>query len=230
MTRPVTRRAIEGAATLALILACKGKPDADPVAEHADSARAVASPSAGGQPAPITPAAQPAQPRGTAAAGAFRQPAGAPAAQPGTTSPAAPGSPSPVDTARGIIAIVGADPATEVVLRPRAGGPDMVLSHPDQESLNRLSGLEVWVEGTKIGARHFVVLRFAVRGADGISALDGTLAQEGDRVVLVTADGRRLALAESPVALRHQIGARVWISGPLDRAPNSFGIITPAKI
>lgn len=152
--------------------------------------------------------------------------AAVPAASPAAPSTARAGA----DTARGTITVVGVQPATDVVLQPAAGGPSLILSTDEQESLNRVSGLDVWVEGTRVGSTHFVVSRFAVRSADGIAAADGVLTGEDGRVLLVTADGRRLPLAQPTAALRNQIGARVWISGPLDRAPVSFGIITPGRI
>jgi hypothetical protein len=39
------------------------------------------------------------------------------------------------------------------------------------------------------------------------------------------ADGRLLTLTDVPVTLRDQIGARIWWAGPLDRAPNAYGIL-----
>ena len=36
---------------------------------------------------------------------------------------------------------------------------------------------------------------------------------------------RRLPLPHLPSALRSRVGGRIWLAGPLDRAPDSFGVI-----
>ena len=65
------------------------------------------------------------------------------------------------------------------------------------------------------------VTQFAVRTVDGIPALDGTLAAEGERLVLVTADGQRHPIAHPPDALRAHVGGRVWVSGNLAQGGRS---------
>ena len=57
------------------------------------------------------------------------------------------------------------------------------------------------------------------------AAMDGVLAREGGRDVLVLDDGTRRVVARLPEALRGRVGARVWLAGPLDGDVESFGVI-----
>ena len=142
--------------------------------------------------------------------------------EPGAT--VAPGS-VVADTLRGIIAVVGAEPGTSVVLELAHGGVVTLIG--ERPILDRLAGLEVMVEGARDAHARFGVRHVTVRASAGVPAVDGTLAREGERYVLVTADARRLPIAVLPEALRGDVGARVWLAGPLDRAPDTFGVIAP---
>ena len=136
-----------------------------------------------------------------------------------------------VDTLRGTVAIVGADPLTRVVLRPAGGGADVELVGAQREALGRLAGAEVRVAGRQArgtaSAPALEVASFAVTAVDGQPAVDGRLEREGGDLVLVTADGRRIRLVQPPAALQDWVGARVWVAGPLDREPQAFGLIEP---
>jgi hypothetical protein len=132
-----------------------------------------------------------------------------------------PPDPAAGDTLRGEIAEVGSEPGTQVAMRP-AG---TILTGPLEAPLKRLHALEVTVWGHSDGPRRFRVERFEVRASGGVAAVDGELAMEGERYLLLTHDGRRLPLPHIPTALRGRAGTRVWIAGPLDRSPDSFGII-----
>lgn len=158
---------------------------------------------------------------------------GAPPPPPPADSTTVDASPAPspssagADSLRGPVDVVGSEPGTWTVVRTPAG--DVALEGVDRRLLERLAGLEVTVWGRRQGMR-FAVERFAVRAADGVAAVDGTLAREGDGWVLVTSDGgRRLPVPHLPQALRGREGARVWLSGPLDRAPDSSGIISEPR-
>jgi|GEM_PF-510182 len=143
----------------------------------------------------------------------------------------------PGDTLRGTVAIVGAEPLTEVVLRPAGGGRDVVLQGDVVAELRRVAGVEVWVAGRDAGpavgssavavpgARAFRVERFEVRRVDGVPAVDGILVVSGDAAYLRTAAGAELPIAHLPTALRGKAGARVWLSGRLDGNIEAFGVI-----
>lgn len=138
------------------------------------------------------------------------------------------GSASTVSTAadslRGTIEVVGSEPATSIALL-MDGGARAVTLEGERPLLDRLAGLEVAVWGSPVRAGVFRVERVAVRASGGVAAVDGVLAREGAGWTLVMADGRRLAIPHFPEALRGMAGARVWLAGPLDRAPDSFGVI-----
>lgn len=126
------------------------------------------------------------------------------------------------DSMRGRVEVVGAEPATSVVLLDGAGGAVPLLG--EVGALRSLAGLEVVVWGAGGGPGGFRVARFAVRAHMGVSAVDGVLGREGDDWFLTTDDGERRPIPRLPEALRGRAGARVWIAGPL-AAPDAFGVI-----
>jgi hypothetical protein len=127
------------------------------------------------------------------------------------------------DTLRGTVVIAGSEPMTSIVLQTRAGATRSLCGA--REPLRTVAGLEVAVWGAANAQGQFCVHRFAVRSANGVPAVDGILAREGRAFALVMGDGTRLPIARLPDALRSSVGARVWLAGPLDRAPDSFGVI-----
>ena len=131
------------------------------------------------------------------------------------------------DTARGIVAVVGAAPATRVVLRA-SGGPLTLMGSLAKE-ISSASGADVWVSGRRLDDRTIEVTRYAVRAVDGVPAVSGTLAADGKQVVLISDDGRSLIVAQPPDALRKHVGARVWISGDLSGAINAHGLLRPKQ-
>lgn len=141
-------------------------------------------------------------------------------------APAAAGADAPAaaDSLRGTVAVVGSYPGTSVALL-MDGGRRAVTLEGERPLLDRLAGLEVAVWGSLVRPGVFRVERVAVRASGGVAAVDGIVAREGAGWVLVTADGRRLAIPRLPEALRGMAGARIWLAGPLDRAPDSFGVI-----
>lgn len=133
-------------------------------------------------------------------------------------------TPVGADSLRGTVDVVGSEPGTWVVLRQGGGRRDATLLG-DDTLLRRLAGLEVAVWGAAERPGTFRVTRLAVRSANGVPAVDGMLTRAGQGFALVTDDGRRLPIVQLPAALRSSVGARVWVAGPLDRAPDSFGVI-----
>ena len=142
---------------------------------------------------------------------------GAPAAGTPAAAPAA-------DSLRGTVEVVGSEPATSIALL-MDGGARAVTLEGERPLLDRLAGLEVAVWGAPLRPGVFRVGRVAVRASGGVAAVDGVLARAGAGWVLVTDDGRRLPVARLPEVLRAKAGARVWLAGPLDRPPDSSGVI-----
>jgi hypothetical protein len=132
------------------------------------------------------------------------------------------GGPVAGDTLRGTVRVVGADPATMVVLD--TGDGRVTLRGEATAGLRRVNGLGVWVRGALRGGA-VDVTAFQVREADGMPAADGVLQLDGEAAVLVTADGERLRYTPAPAALRARVGARVWIAGPVGGEPQAWGVI-----
>lgn len=128
------------------------------------------------------------------------------------------------DTARGIVAVVGAIPITEVVLRP-PDGRQITLSGTLAREIGAASGADVWVRGRRVDARTIDVAAYAVRSVDGVTAITGTLTADGDRLVLVTDDGQRHPVARPPAPLRQHVGSRVWITGDLSKTITAYGVL-----
>ena len=127
---------------------------------------------------------------------------------------------APLDTARGVIALVGADPMVRVTLR---GDPRGTLTLAGAPSLSTLSGLELWVAGRQRDGV-YEVKEFAVRAADGVPAIDGVLTERAGRLSLVLANGQTSALANAPAAIRAFIGKRVWVT-LANGEVQTFGVI-----
>jgi len=128
------------------------------------------------------------------------------------------------DTARGIPGVEGSERFTRVSLETPSGSI-VRLSGDQAAAVGRLSGLDVWVGGTRDEKGVLMVERFAVRGADGRPARDGILVSSGNDYFLRLADGSRFDIPNPPAALREHVNDRVWVSGPAGSPPVSFGII-----
>ena len=142
-----------------------------------------------------------------------------------------------LDTARGVIRRVGNDPVSVLVLTSGsdANANVVALAGPSLLTLERAAGLEVSIAGlltaernmmaSPRGAPVFEVRHFIVRAADGQPAVDGVLNSQNGEYFLISANGVRHNTPNLPAALRAQIGARIFLVGPLDRAPAAFGIL-----
>lgn len=130
------------------------------------------------------------------------------------------------DSIVGIVSIVGTTFEQRVVLRTRNQTVTLVASSPDSAALSHVGGTEIMVRGHSDSGM-FRVENFVVVRVDGAPVFDGVLTRDGERLALETATGRVL-LGNPPTAFRVMFGARVWVGGPLDTGPNTFGIIVPA--
>ena len=138
------------------------------------------------------------------------------------------------DTASGVVKLLGSAPTAQLTLLPVGGGGNIALTGPSRAALERTNGAHIWVSGTlssgpgrPLAARSMKVERFVVRAVDGVSATDGVLSADGDALILTASDGKRHRLVTPPSGLRSHVGARVWIAGPIDREPTTFGVIVP---
>jgi hypothetical protein len=143
--------------------------------------------------------------------------------QPAQTAPAAVAA----DSLKGIVAITGTSFEQRLILRNGNGVTSLAAVSPESAALVRMGGIEVLVVGNRTPAA-FEVDHFTAINVAGAPVADGVLRNDDGRLVLETTRGR-VALGNPPTALRGMIGARVWIGGPLDKGPNSYGVIAPAR-
>ncbi|HET7461625.1 MAG TPA: hypothetical protein VFJ82_10260 [Longimicrobium sp.] len=152
---------------------------------------------------------------------------GAPAPPPGSSSaPAVDAAMEQrADTLRGTVRETGSEPATLFVLQTPFGAT--VRLEGERPLLRRVAGLEVMLRGVGGAAAGspFGVREVNVRASNGVPAVDGVLDRRNGGYVLVTRDGRALPVAHLPDALRGMIGGRIWLAGPLDQPPVSFGVL-----
>jgi hypothetical protein len=138
------------------------------------------------------------------------------------------GHPAAGDKLRGMVEVVGSEPATSIALL-MDGGARAVTLEGASGGLRQVQGLEVTVWGEEARPGVFRVVRFAVRAMRGIPSVDGVLGRDGDAYVLVTTEGTRIPIARLPEALRGRVGSRVWLAGPPHREVDTYGVIEPRR-
>ena len=154
----------------------------------------------------------------------------------GVTPVAGTGDSTAADTARGIVRRYGAEPLTRLALATDGGSGELLaLSGTQMSELAAAEGLEIMIIGVRTSERAFevapggaVVFRveeFAVRAVDGVEARDGILREMNGHPVLEYATGVREPLVGLPLALKSQIGARIFLAGPRGSAPHAFGVL-----
>ncbi len=140
------------------------------------------------------------------------------------------------DSLRAVVERVGSEPQTRLIARA-ANGTSCALRADASALLAAAVGLEVTLWGVRTSGAPpmmpgtsctFEVRRFAVRAANGVPAVDGIIRTEGSSFVLELASGERRELRDVPAALRSQAGARIFWAGPLNRAPQAYGILREA--
>lgn len=129
------------------------------------------------------------------------------------------------DSLVGIVSVTGTSFEQRLVLRVNDQSRALAASSADSTALSRMGGVEVVVRGIS-RSDAFEVATFEALRVDGASVVDGVLLRDGEHLALRTQHGR-LALGNPPAAFDTLIDARVWVSGPLDTGPNSYGIIIP---
>lgn len=134
-----------------------------------------------------------------------------------------------VDSLIGIVSVTGTSFEQHLMLRGAHGSrPEattLMAAPADSIAISRLGGVEILVRGRREG-NAFRVATFEVLRVDGAPVIDGVLVRDGARLALWGARGR-ITLGNPPAAFLQMIGARVWVSGPLDTGPNAYGIIVP---
>jgi hypothetical protein len=131
------------------------------------------------------------------------------------------------DSARGFVSITGTSFEQRIVLRSGIGAIRLSAAASDSSALSRMGGIEILVVGRRT-PNVFVVDHFTAITVGGSPVTDGILRNDDGRLLLETARGR-IPLGNPPTALRSMIGARVWIGGPFDTGPNTYGVIAPSR-
>lgn len=138
------------------------------------------------------------------------------------------GSRTLADTVRGVVTLLGAPPAKQVVLRTLKGNAIITMSGMATTGMSSLVGNDVVIRGVRISPRDIVVSDYIVRGAAGIPAFDGRITgsdETGWFLLLTDGTGRR-RIASLPAPLRGLEGTRVWMAmKPGTNYPQSYGVI-----
>lgn len=129
------------------------------------------------------------------------------------------------DSLRGTVSVTGTSFEKILVLRHAGGSVTLTATPDDSAALLRIGGVDVVARGTR-SEGGFTVVSFEVVQVEGKPVIDGLLVENAGRLML-KARGEQLALGNPPVQLRSRIGARIWIGGPLDTGPNTWGLIVP---
>ena len=131
------------------------------------------------------------------------------------------------DSLTGLVSVTGTAFEQRLVLRSGNSATPLSASASDSAALSRLGGVEVLVIGRRAPGV-FRVARFTAVSVAGSPVVDGFVRYDSGRLALETTRGR-VPLGNPPVVLRGMIGARVWIGGPVDTGPNSYGVIVPVQ-
>jgi hypothetical protein len=126
----------------------------------------------------------------------------------------------------GVVSVTGTSFEQQIVLQaPNRNTRLVPATAADSAALVRLGGVEIAARGTIDGST-LRVASFTALSASGASVVDGIVRVDGRTIALETSTGR-VTLGNPPSALLQMNGARVWVSGPIDKGPNSYGIIVP---
>jgi hypothetical protein len=150
---------------------------------------------------------------------------------PARSQPRTPAAPiAGADTAVGVVSLLGTAASPRIVVQTSTGpiGVEGDLA----QTLRRLEGMEVWVQGPLsvamgrvIPPRQITVQRFEVRSIGGVPTIDGILREDAGALVIVSAGAERTRLSTAPAGLRELVGRRVWVTRARDGAVASFGAI-----
>jgi hypothetical protein len=128
----------------------------------------------------------------------------------------------------GIVSVTGTAFEQRIILKTGSGPVRLLATAADSAALVRVAGTEISARGEEAPRGALRLERFTVISVDGLPVVDGVLRGTPAHLVIATQKGE-LPLGNPPDSLRHLVGARVWIGGPLDAGPNQFGVIAPAS-
>ncbi len=130
------------------------------------------------------------------------------------------------DSLRGIVSIVGTSFDKKTMLQMPGQSIELVSDSLVGRALTRVAGLRVLVVGSMASSRTINVINFVALRAGADSVIDGRLMRSGGGLALQNAQGIHI-LGNPPAAFAKMVGARIWVGGPLDKGPNTYGVIAP---
>ena len=136
------------------------------------------------------------------------------------------GSPT-LTSLEGVVMVTGSSFDTRFELQHDNRVTRLLASGSDSAALVRLSGVTVAARGA-VSDRGMQVTSFTALNVAGAPVVDGVVRVNGTAVSLETANGN-VKLGNPPDVLRRMAGARIWVSGPIDTGPNSYGVIVPPQ-
>jgi hypothetical protein len=134
---------------------------------------------------------------------------------------------APPSMLRGIVSVTGTSFDQRIQIQAENRSTRLWANPADSAALIRLGGVEVETRGW-LDERGMRVASFTAWSVSGSRVVDGIVRVNGTSVSLETTAGL-VPLGNPPNELRMMPGARVWVSGSLDKGPNSYGVIVPAR-
>lgn len=150
-------------------------------------------------------------------------------ASPAPEPPQAAAEPAAADTSLvrrvGTVRVVGSAPLNIQVMLQDQGGRGVAIHGPLAREIERLSGVEVEVQG-RMHQGALEASGYQVRAVDGAPAVMGTVERATDGgLQLRTEQGQILKLSGADAHLR--AGQKVWVQGTQTLQVQSYGVIRP---
>ena len=139
-------------------------------------------------------------------------------------------------TVRGVVRVVGADPMTQVIVRPNDAGQGVGIAGALRPEVGSLEGVEVSVTGPAIAnrppspPRAVDVQRYEILSVGGLPAHAGVLMPKGDAMWLAGSRDTLELIGPTPTALARLAGTKVYVAGQVVNGRlvvQAFGAIGP---
>lgn len=143
------------------------------------------------------------------------------ACQPQPNQRVADSAPASADTLRGILVLTGSDPYPIAAIGTSSG---RVMLDGASSRLLKLSGLDLWLRGSRTADDRFRVDDYRVRAANGVKAWDGLLRRSSAGLELELEDGTLHPVRGGASGLAQLAGSRVWLTENADGTLREYGV------
>ena len=143
------------------------------------------------------------------------------ACQPQSNQRVADSAPASADTLRGILVLTGSDPYPIAAVRTSSG---RVMLDGTSSRLLKLTGLEMWLRGSRTAEDRFRVVDYRVRAVNGDKAWDGTLRRVAAGLELQLEDGTIHPVRGGPSGFANLAGSRIWLTENPDGTIREYGV------